>query len=160
MKVKAIMDENFQDYKKAAMFIATSKCNWKCCTEGGFDKSICQNSIIAKQKDIDISTDEIFSRYIENPITKAIVIGGLEPILQFEDIVQLIKKFRYKKCNDTFVIYTGYNKNEIVSQVEILKRMKNIVIKFGRYIPNQEPHYDEVLGIKLASDNQYAERIS
>ena len=35
----------------------------------------------------------------------------------------------------------------------------NIIIKFGRYIPNQKPHYDEVLGVNLASDNQYAERI-
>ena len=37
---------------------------------------------------------------------------------------------------------------------------KNIIIKYGRYIPNQTPHRDEVLGVNLASDNQYAERIS
>jgi hypothetical protein len=36
---------------------------------------------------------------------------------------------------------------------------KNIIIKYGRYIPNQTPHYDEVLGVYLASDNQYAVRI-
>ena len=36
---------------------------------------------------------------------------------------------------------------------------KNIIIKYGRYIPDQEPHYDEVLGVNLASDNQYAERL-
>lgn len=29
-----------------------------------------------------------------------------------------------------------------------------------RYIPNQEKHYDEVLGIYLASDNQYAEKLN
>jgi hypothetical protein len=43
---------------------------------------------------------------------------------------------------------------------EQLKSFSNIIIKFGRFIPNQEPHYDEVLGVKLASDNQYARRIS
>jgi len=37
---------------------------------------------------------------------------------------------------------------------------KNIIIKYGRFIPDKEKHYDEVLGIYLASDNQYAERIS
>lgn len=39
-------------------------------------------------------------------------------------------------------------------------KWKNIIVKFGRFIPNQHPHYDEVLGINLASDNQYAEKIS
>ena len=39
-------------------------------------------------------------------------------------------------------------------------KWENIIIKFGRYIPNQEKHYDDVLGIELASDNQYAEVIS
>ena len=28
-----------------------------------------------------------------------------------------------------------------------------------RFIPNQKPHFDEVLGVVLASENQYAERI-
>ena len=50
--------------------------------------------------------------------------------------------------------------NEILNKVTVLKRFPNIIIKFGRYIPNQQPHYDEVLGVNLASDNQYAERIS
>ena len=41
-----------------------------------------------------------------------------------------------------------------------LKQFPNIIIKFGRFIPNQQSHYDEVLGINLASDNQYAKKIS
>jgi len=40
-----------------------------------------------------------------------------------------------------------------------LKEYSNIIIKYGRYIPNQKPHYDEVLGIMLASSNQYAKRL-
>ena len=160
MKVKAIVDENFQDYKLASMFIVTTKCDWKCCTDGGFDKSICQNSAIAKQKDIDISADEIFSRYIGNPITKAIVIGGLEPMLQFKEVLNLIKYFRDKSVNDYFVIYTGYYKEEIVEYIKDIKLYDNVIIKFGRYIPNGNSHYDEVLGIQLASSNQYGEKIS
>ena len=35
-----------------------------------------------------------------------------------------------------------------------------IIIKYGRFIPNQQKHYDEILGVYLASDNQYAEKIS
>ena len=87
------------------------------------------------------------------------MIGGLEPIKQFDDIYNLIKLFRNNGCNDNFVIYTGYYPNEIQDQLELLKPLKNIVFKFGRYIPNQEKHYDEILGISLVSNNQYGEVI-
>ena len=58
------------------------------------------------------------------------------------------------------MIYTGYYDYEIKDQLNELKQYPNIIIKYGRYIPNQSPHYDEILGVKLVSDNQYAERIS
>ena len=45
-------------------------------------------------------------------------------------------------------------------EIEELERCENIIVKYGRYIPDQEKHYDEVLGVYLASNNQYAERIS
>ena len=41
----------------------------------------------------------------------------------------------------------------------ILKKYKNIIVKFGRFIPNQEKQYDEVLGVYLASNNQYGEKL-
>ena len=160
MQVKTIIDEDFTNYKKSSMFIATCYCNWKCCIEQGLDKSICQNSEIAKQKNIEISADEIFSRYISNPITNSIVVGGLEPFLQFEEVYELIKCFRDNKCVDDFIIYTGYYDYEISDKINKLKQFQNIIIKYGRFMPNHQPHYDEVLGINLISNNQYAERIS
>ena len=51
--VKDIVYEVFQDYKKPAMMIAMCNCDWKCAIEGCFDKTICQNSKIAKQKNIE-----------------------------------------------------------------------------------------------------------
>ena len=160
MQVKTIIDEDFTNYKKSSMFIATCYCNWKCCVEQGLDKSICQNSEIAQQKNIEISADEIFSRYNSNPITNALVIGGLEPFLQFEEVYELIKCFRDNKCVDDFIIYTGYYDYEISDKINKLKQFQNIIIKYGRFMPNHQPHYDEVLGINLISNNQYAERIS
>lgn len=160
MQVKTIIDEDFTNYKNPSMFISTCYCNWKCCIEQGLDKSICQNSEIAQQKNIEISADEIFSRYNSNPITNALVIGGLEPFLQFKEVYTLIKYFRDNKCSDDIVIYTGYYDYEIQNQLNELKQFQNIIIKFGRYIPNQKTHFDEVLGINLASNNQYAEKIS
>lgn len=102
----------------------------------------------------------IFLRYITNPITKAIVIGGLEPFLQYSDIYDLIFYFRSHECNDDIVIYTGYYKEEIHEQIKLLQQFNNVIVKFGRYIPNQKKHFDEVLGVYLASENQYAEKIS
>ena len=160
MKIKGLIDEDFTNYKKPSMFIATCYCNWKCCVEQELDKSICQNSEIAQQKNIEISADEIFSRYNSNLITNSVVIAGLEPFLQFDDIYELIKYFRDNNCLDDIVIYTGYYDYEISNQINMLKQFPNIIIKYGRFIPNRNPHYDEVLGINLISDNQYAERIS
>lgn len=160
MKIKNIVDEDFVNYKVSSMFIGLGTCNWKCCIEANIPVTVCQNSDLAKQKDIDIPIDEIFNRYISNPISEAIVIGGLEPMMQFEDVYNLIKHFRSKGVNDAFVIYTGYYPNEIQDKIKKLKTFKNIIYKFGRYVPNQEKHFDDVLGVNLVSDNQYGEVIS
>ena len=159
MTLKDIVDENFQDYKKTSMFIATCRCNWKCCTECGCDITMCQNSSIAKQPNIKISNEEIVKRYLNNPITSAIVIGGLEPFDQYDELYFLIRDIR-KETNDDVVIYSGYRIEEIFEEVNNLRVFSNIIIKFGRYVPNSTPRYDEVLGVTLASDNQYAKKIS
>lgn len=159
IRVKEIVDENFQDYKKSAMMIATVKCDFKCFTELGISPTICQNMEVSKKANIEMEIKTIFKRYISNPITHAVVIGGLEPMLQFDEIFSLIKYFRDNKCEDDFVIYTGYCKEEIEEEVNILKNLGNIVIKYGRFIPESNKRFDEVLEIYLSSDNQYAEKI-
>ena len=79
MKIKGLVDTDFVNYKDISMFISLGTCNWKCCKESNIPVSVCQNSELAKQKDIDISVEEIFHRYISKPIISAICIGGLEP---------------------------------------------------------------------------------
>lgn len=154
MRVKAIKDEDFVNYKLPCMYIATCFCDWKCCREANISKSVCQNNGVASLPTIDISAESIFRRYINNPITESVCIAGLEPMYQFKEMVEVIKYFREHGCNDKFVIYTGYDAKEITDQIEVLRKLKNVVIKLGRYIPGHEPHYDEVLGVKLASNNQ------
>lgn len=160
MKIKGLIDEDFVNYRKPSMFIALGSCNWKCCIESDVPISICQNSELAKQKEINVSVDEIFNRYINNPLSKAIVIGGLEPVTMWHDIYTLITYFREYGCNDDFVIYTGYYPTEIPDFITMLSKYPNIIIKYGRFIPNRPEQYDDVLGVTLVSDNQYAERIS
>lgn len=157
MIVKAIKEEDFVNYKKPSMFIITPTCNFKCCTEAG--NNICQNMSLVKQSNIEISNIDIVTKYINNPITKSIVFGGLEPFDSWDDMFEIIHMIRHL-CEDDIVIYTGYNKEEIIDKVNLLKNFKNIIIKYGRFIPNQEKHYDEILGVELASTNQWAEKIS
>ena len=157
MVIKQLLDEDFVNYKKASMFIGFSRCSWKCDKECG--KQVCQNGTLASTKDIDVDVNIIIERYMNNPITKSIVCGGLEPFDSFGDLMELISQFR-QITKDDIVIYTGYYKEEIKDYIEAISVFPNIIVKFGRFIPNQEKHYNDVLGIYLASDNQYAERIS
>lgn len=153
MILKGISLENFNDYKKPSMFIAFPTCGFKC------GRQVCQNSALETGNFIDIPINEIVNKYIGNNITHAIVCGGLEPLDTFEDLLNLIKGFR-KKTNDDIVIYTGYYKEEIKDQIKEISQYSNIILKYGRFIPGQKKHFDNILGVKLASDNQYAERIS
>ncbi len=158
MEIKGLLDEDFVNYKLPSMFIAFPKCTFKCEKECGV--RCCQNSELATAPNISLDVFTIVQRYLSNPISKAIVCGGLEPMDSFEDLINLIEQLRYIGCNDKIILYTGYNKDEIVDKIRVLSTYQNIVVKYGRFVPNQERHYDEVLGVYLASDNQYAEVIS
>lgn len=160
MRVKTIVDEDFVNYKKPAMFIGTISCGGKCCIEAGIPLSVCQNDGWRSCAPIDMSDDEIICRYINNSITKSIVFGGLEPFEQWDELLSFIHTLRHKyKCYDDVVIYTGYNKEEIENRIVSLSALCNIVIKFGRYVPDTDTRFDDILGVTLASENQYAERI-
>ena len=159
MIIKEIRDEDFINYKKPSMFIGFPTCSFKCCKEGNFPIKVCQNCELVKAKNIEISAEQIVERFVNNPITSAMVCGGMEPFDSWEDLLHLIKTLREYTSLDC-VIYTGYNKEEIPDKILTLKQFSNIVIKFGRYQQGHQPHYDPVLGVNLVSDNQKAERIS
>ena len=159
MLIKGLIDEDFVNYKKPSMYIAFPFCNWKCELEAGC--AICQNSQLAHEPIIEISELEIISRYLQNPITKAIVMSGLDPFNSIDELYSLCWELR-KHTSDDIVIYTGYTEEEVKQMTNGRRfyNLPNVIIKFGRFIPNQEKHYDEVLGVELGSPNQYARRIS
>lgn len=159
MKLVNLIQEDFTNYKKPSMFIGFPKCSGKCNIFNGY--IVCQNEQLHNAEKIEISIQEIIELYKKNSLIHALVCGGLEPLDSPEDLISLIKEFR-KEINDDIVIYTGYTEAE-VKTFHIygqLLQYNNIIIKYGRYIPNQKPHYDEVLGVNLASNNQYARIIS
>lgn len=159
MKLKGVIFEDFVNYKLPSMVLEFPKCTFKCDKECGIP--ICQNSSLVNEPDIEVDTYELVRRYVDNPITHAVIAQGLEPFDSFPDLhwfICVLREVFY--CSDPVVIYTGYNKDEIQMQINELIYLENIIIKFGRFIPGYTPHYDSVLGVNLASDNQYAERIS
>lgn len=154
MLLKDILDEDFVNYKLPSMVLAFPKCDsFKC------GRSVCQNGALTNSPDIIITAKKLVERYLKNTITHSVVCGGLEAFDSWQDLQDFVKEFR-SKTDDDIVIYTGYNKCEIHDKIRWLQKYKNIIVKYGRYIPGQKPHYDGVLGVELASDNQYAERIS
>lgn len=157
MRIIDIVDLDVSNYKEASMFIITCKCSFKCDIENG--TKMCQNSHLANSPVIDMDDDKIVERFLNNPMTSAIVFGGLEPIDQLDELISLISKFRERTDAD-IVIYTGYTEEELQNIIDKFTCFKNIIIKYGRFRPNQIRHQDPVLGIGLISDNQYAKKIS
>lgn len=174
MKIKGITDEDFVQYKKAAMFIVAPSCTMKCNKLAG--SIVCQNYLLCDSQMIEISKEELCERYLKNKITNSIVIGGLEPFDSEMDLISFVDCLRNRYyCQDDIVIYTGYTEEELeegyrdngkdIHKIEqnlyqSLKNYSNIIVKFGRYIPNQKSHHDDVLGVDLCSSNQYAKLIS
>ncbi len=159
MRLKTIELENFNNYKEPCMFIVTAECSWKCCKDAGVSNHLCQNHAWSDHPSVEVDNETIANKYILNEYTTSIVFGGLEPFDQFYELFDCIGELR-KHTDDTIVIYTGYYKNEIEKEIEFLKTYKNIIVKFGRFIPNRPSKYDKLLGVTLASNNQYAEKIS
>ena len=157
MNLKGIIDIDFINYKKTSMVLEFPKCNFKCDKECG--KQICQNSSLASAPTIFIQATDVIQKYLDNPVTQAVVMQGLEPFDSLNEMYYFIQKFR-EVCDDDIVIYTGYKEEEIYPYLDFLKSYKNIIIKFGRFIPNDKPHRDTILGVNLASSNQYAKKIS
>lgn len=175
MKILNIIDEDIINYKKISMYIAFPNCSMKCNVD--CNKVVCQNAELLKENQLNIDGDSLIKRYLSNPITHAIVFGGMEPFDSYFDIIPFVSALRNKyHCYDDIVIYTGYTEDELEGKsiynypnacrqeilIDIyteLKRFGNVIVKFGRYIPGHEKHFDPVLGINLASDNQYAKAI-
>jgi len=172
MKVKDVVFEDFINYRKPSMYIIFPNCSFKCDNECG--RPVCQNSALAQEPTIDVDKDELIENYLNNPITKAIVLAGLEPFDSPLDLLPFIDTFRRQYgCDDDIVIYTGYTEEELKmgfygngdrqsqqTYYNLICSYENIIIKFGRYKPDEPSHLDEVLGVELASSNQYAKLVS
>ena len=159
MIVKDIVPVDFVNYKEPAMYVAFPYCSFKCEKECGI--KCCQNSDLARSPNIDVSAERLVEIYETDakPIAKALVCCGMEPLDSFSDLLELIVEFR-NKFTDPVIVYTGYKEEEASIYIKALSKFPNIIVKFGRFIPGQPPHVDELLGVKLLGQQQYAKKIS
>ena len=155
MKVKGIIDYDCTNYKLPCLTIEFPYCDFKCDKLNGCQ--VCQNSGLAAEPSIEISGEYVWNLYQQNPLTKAFCFQCLEPFDSYLDLLDLVMFIRiHKQCDDPIIIYTGYNEGEDWIVENSLRHYKNIIIKYGRFLMGHEPHYDDILGVKLASNNQYA----
>lgn len=153
MHLISINDYDIVNYKEPSMFLIFPYCTFKCDHECG--RPICQNSTLAHEPIIEINTLEVVERYLDNPLTHAVVCGGLEPFDSWNELRYFTALFRFYS-QDPIIIYTGYKEEEIQEQINFLKEIDNIIVKFGRFIPDSPHIFDAILGVELASNNQYA----
>ena len=156
MKLKGLNEYDICNYKKPSMFLIFPYCTFKCDKENG--SQVCQNSALAHEPEVEIRNIDVVQKYLNNSLTHAIVCGGLEPLDSWEELWSFICVFR-AFSKDPIVIYTGYKEEEVQDKINFLSQVNNIIVKFGRFIPNSPHIFDTVLGVELASNNQYAKYI-
>ena len=159
MILKGILDCDFTNYKEPVLTLEFSQCDFKCDKLNGC--KVCQNSSLVDEPNLDISLETIWQLYQQNPLTKGFCCQGLEPLDSTLDLLDFIMFIRMtKQCNDPIIIYTGYNKEEVTKFIYQIYHYPNLIFKWGRFILGHQPHYDKVLGVQLASNNQYGEKLT
>ena len=153
MEIVGISDINFTDYKLPSLYIAVPYCSFKC--EKDYGRAICQNSSLAKCDKISVTVDKLVELYQANPITQSFVFGGLEP-LDSPELLEAIVELQARTNPRRVVIYTGYTEEEVLTTHPQILTLPNLIIKYGRFVPDQPSHFDPILGVNLASPNQYA----
>lgn len=159
--IKGVIWEDTVNYKKISTTIMFPNCSFKCDIENGTE--LCQNRGLAATETQTVPVEDLIIKHMENPLTEAVVLQGLEPLDSKVDVFNVAACLGDLGCKDDLVIYTGYKKEEIPPA--LIKNLLflipgKLIIKWGRFIPNQTPHFDPILGVNLISDNQYAEEYS
>lgn len=155
-----IIDADIVNYHEATFnILAGISCTFKCCLD---NPTVCQNSDLCKNTPIRFSIQKLIERFNNQHIAQSVTLQGLECLDNLKQVLWFIYYFRQTN-QEPIIIWTGYTKEECEDLIYLITEVmhwNNIIIKFGRFIMNRPSRYDEVLGVTLASDNQYAEKIS
>lgn len=169
MNIIFLIETDVVNFWRTSMCIGMPYCDGKCWKDlnargGNYDWSLCHNGGLLKERKIEIPVNELAKKYVNNPLSHAVVFAGMEPLISMNEVVAFIAYLRGAcRCDDPVIIYTGYNEDEepYIKFHNLLEtaEVNNVIVKFGRYVPDQKSHLDPVLKVMLASDNQYAKQI-
>lgn len=159
IKLIDVKTDNISEYYKTNLLLAFPNCIGKCKN--------CQNTSLYDADVENYVIEDIINLYNNLNTHEAVVCAGLEPFDSGLNLLQLFKRFLMNKKPVDFVIYTGYNENEVSNIIRRFKDALNtygksedsLIIKFGRYLPqykNKSEEIDDILKVKLATTNQYA----
>lgn len=167
IKLIDVKTDNIVDYKETSILLVFPYCSGKCGPK-------CHNyKLIGTTKINEYKIEDIVNLYNKLNTHRSIVCAGLEPFDSFEDLTNIVKYFSNCNKDCDIVIYTGYTEEEIKYSVKLLNDIfnknlnksfkKSLIIKFGRYVfdaENSYKYYSDILGVELASNNQYAKIIN
>ena len=156
LDVFTINECDLVNYKDPTFMIASGiSCTFKCERECG--ERVCQTHPRLKEEVINYTISNAIWRYDRQSLSTSITFQGLEPLDNIIQLIWFLVEFR-KNHNDKVIIWTGYTEDECEPFINLLKELNisNIIIKFGRYVPNKESHFDELLGVILSNPEQYS----
>ena len=108
MQLKKIEETKTLYNNELSLYLIASSCKWKC--------KICPNAHYSRFETVDIPNTDILQKFKSDDNLKAIVIGGLEPMDQMNDLRGFIfdaRKFFEPGDRPKIVIYTGYEMDEL-----------------------------------------------
>lgn len=159
----------FNDYKKPSLYIPIGiTCTFKCLKDMSEENQKifnCQNSELTKEKVFEVEAEKYILNFCAVEVMhEAVILAGLEPMDNFESVLEFIEVYSKLKPYNDIVIFTGYNLQEIKDKVDILFKtdIGNIILKVGRFDPDLENRniIDPIGGVKLISGNQEFIKIS
>lgn len=112
------------DINKSNLVMYTSYCDWE---HPLFSRQ--ENNELIKRVRFRVWFDDL--HYLAKSKDK-IIITGLEPFNQYEEIKSLIDYFKECKLDTKFIIHTGLSKKALRQQLNELKQFDNVSIIFGR----------------------------
>lgn len=145
IRIKGIVHERVEDAPFIGALISAIDCNLNC--KG------CFNQHIKELETIEMDSEEIVNKVLENPFNEGIILAGLEWSLQEEELRELVSLARKKGLK--VMIYSGLSEEEFKKKLPDIYELKgNMYFKFGNYDESLKVNDNIQYDIKLATSNQ------
>lgn len=116
IRIKGIVHERVEDAPFIGALISAIDCNLNC--KG------CFNQHIKELETIEMDSEEILNKVLENPFNEGIILAGLEWSLQEEELRELVSLARKKGLK--VMIYSGLSEEELKKSFQTFMNLREI----------------------------------